>query len=162
MLLRSRWSGFISPGLTCLCGPVAAAGSLYVQRVHQPQRQGKTQALQKILTHTYSFFLKADHLYLTVSHCQMSSQLIQAVQNMNTSSSSPSELSALSDLLSQLGASFLLSLPPQQLLEVLTQPGLHRYSPAQVSGEFGSHVTFCQTLVKLFFLHHLYVFNISV
>ncbi|XP_074522914.1 stereocilin isoform X2 [Halichoeres trimaculatus] len=62
---------------------------------------------------------------------RMSSQLIQAVQNMNMSSSSPSELSALSDLLSQLGASFLLSLPSQQLLEVLTQPGLHRYSPAQ-------------------------------
>lgn len=45
----------------------------------------------------------------------------------------PPELSALSGLLPQLGAPFLLSLPTQQLLEVLSQPGLHRYSPAQVS-----------------------------
>ncbi|XP_034536394.1 stereocilin [Notolabrus celidotus] len=62
---------------------------------------------------------------------RMASWLIQAVQNVNMSSSAPAELSALSDLSSQLGTSFLLSLPSQQLLEVLTQPGSHRYSPAQ-------------------------------
>uniref|UniRef100_A0A3Q3IMP4 Stereocilin LRR domain-containing protein n=1 Tax=Monopterus albus TaxID=43700 RepID=A0A3Q3IMP4_MONAL len=56
-------------------------------------------------------------------------------QTLNVSSMAPLELSALSGLLPQLGASFLLSLPSQQLLEVLSQPGLHRYSPAQVRRE---------------------------
>ncbi|XP_060924825.1 stereocilin [Limanda limanda] len=62
---------------------------------------------------------------------RLSSWLIPALQSLNISSMAPSELSALSGLLPQLGASFLLSLPSQQLLEVLSQPGLHRYSPAQ-------------------------------
>ncbi|XP_053177657.1 stereocilin [Scomber japonicus] len=62
---------------------------------------------------------------------RLSSWLIPAVQSLNASSMAPSELSALSGLLPQLGAPFLLSLPTQQLLEVLSQPGLHRYSPAQ-------------------------------
>ncbi|KAK1891401.1 Stereocilin [Dissostichus eleginoides] len=43
----------------------------------------------------------------------------------------PQELSALSGLFPQLGTSFLLSLPSQQLLEILSQPGSHSYSPAQ-------------------------------
>ncbi|XP_019126041.2 stereocilin [Larimichthys crocea] len=62
---------------------------------------------------------------------RLSSWLIPAVQNLNVSSMAPPELSALTGLLPQLGASFLLSLPSQQLLEILSQPGLHRYSPAQ-------------------------------
>ncbi|CAJ1049138.1 stereocilin [Xyrichtys novacula] len=62
---------------------------------------------------------------------RMSSWLIQAIQTINISSVGPSELPALRALLPQLGASFLLSLPSQQLLDILTQPGLHRYSPAQ-------------------------------
>ncbi|XP_071778934.1 stereocilin [Centroberyx gerrardi] len=62
---------------------------------------------------------------------RLSSWLTPAVQTLNVSSMPSPELSALSGLLPQLGASFLQSLPSQQLLEVLTQPGLHRYSPAQ-------------------------------
>ncbi|KAF0043246.1 hypothetical protein F2P81_004583 [Scophthalmus maximus] len=62
---------------------------------------------------------------------RLSSWLIPALQALNVSSMSPQELSALSGLLPQLGASFLLSLPSQQLLEVLSQPGIHKYSPAQ-------------------------------
>ncbi|XP_074475072.1 stereocilin isoform X2 [Sebastes fasciatus] len=62
---------------------------------------------------------------------RLSSWLIPAVETLNVSSMDPSELSALSGLLPQLGASFLLSLPSQQLLEILSQPGLLRYSPAQ-------------------------------
>ncbi|XP_070688298.1 stereocilin [Pempheris klunzingeri] len=62
---------------------------------------------------------------------RLSSWLIPAVQNLNVSSMARPELSALSGLLHQLGASFLLSLPSKQLLEILSQPGLHRYSPAQ-------------------------------
>uniref|UniRef100_A0AAZ1Y063 Stereocilin LRR domain-containing protein n=1 Tax=Oreochromis aureus TaxID=47969 RepID=A0AAZ1Y063_OREAU len=62
---------------------------------------------------------------------RLSSWLIPAVQTLNVSSMAPPELSALSGLLPQLGASFLLSLPSDQLLEVLSQPGLHTYSPAQ-------------------------------
>ncbi|XP_040896046.1 stereocilin-like [Toxotes jaculatrix] len=62
---------------------------------------------------------------------RLSSWLIPAVQTLNVSSMAPPELSALSGLLPQLGASFLLSLPSQQLLEVLSQPGLRKYSPAQ-------------------------------
>ncbi|XP_070759951.1 stereocilin [Enoplosus armatus] len=80
-------------------------------------------------------------LWQQLAHCvskgfisargRLSSWLIPAVQNLNVSSMAPPELSALSGLLPQLGASFLLSLPSQQLLEILSQPGLHRYSPAQ-------------------------------
>ncbi|XP_030582129.1 stereocilin [Archocentrus centrarchus] len=62
---------------------------------------------------------------------RLSSWLIPAVQNLNVSSMAPPELSALSGLLPQLGASFLLSLPSEQLLEVLSKPGLHTYSPGQ-------------------------------
>ncbi|KAM6943343.1 stereocilin [Xenentodon cancila] len=80
-------------------------------------------------------------LWLQLSQCmskglisasgRLSAWLIPAVQNLNISSRVSSELSALSGLLPHLGASFLLSLPSQQLLEVLSQPGMHRYSPSQ-------------------------------
>nr|XP_043885418.1 stereocilin [Solea senegalensis] len=60
---------------------------------------------------------------------RLSSWLTPALQTLNVSTMA--ELSALSALLPQLGAPFLLSLPSQQLLEILSQPGLHRYSPAQ-------------------------------
>ncbi|XP_068173270.1 stereocilin [Antennarius striatus] len=62
---------------------------------------------------------------------RLSSWLIPTIQNLNISTIAPPELSALTSLLPQLGASFLLSLPSQQVLEVLSQPGLHTYSPAQ-------------------------------
>ncbi|XP_028293866.1 stereocilin isoform X2 [Gouania willdenowi] len=62
---------------------------------------------------------------------RLSSWLKPAVHSLNVSSLSTSELSALSGLLSQSAASFLLSLPTQQLLEVLSQPRMHQYSPAQ-------------------------------
>ncbi|KAM9765262.1 stereocilin [Menidia menidia] len=62
---------------------------------------------------------------------RLSSWLIPAVKTLNISSMTSAELSALSGLLPQLGASFLLSLPSPQLLEVLSQPGFHSYSPAQ-------------------------------
>ncbi|KAL7406680.1 hypothetical protein ABVT39_024498 [Epinephelus coioides] len=62
---------------------------------------------------------------------RLSSWLIPAVESLNVSNITPTEMSALSGLLPQLGASFLLSLSSQQLLEILSQPGLHRYSPAQ-------------------------------
>uniref|UniRef100_A0A3Q2VYF0 Stereocilin n=1 Tax=Haplochromis burtoni TaxID=8153 RepID=A0A3Q2VYF0_HAPBU len=55
---------------------------------------------------------------------RLSSWLIPAVQTLNVSSMAPLELSALSGLLPQLGASFLLSLPSDQLL--LFQQALHR------------------------------------
>ncbi|XP_022061624.2 stereocilin [Acanthochromis polyacanthus] len=80
-------------------------------------------------------------LWLQLSQCmskgfvsatgRLSSWLIPAVQSLNVSSMNSPELSALSGLMPQLGASFLMSLPSQQLLEVLSQPGLRRYSPAQ-------------------------------
>ncbi|XP_054626761.1 stereocilin [Dunckerocampus dactyliophorus] len=65
---------------------------------------------------------------------RLSSWLIPAVQTLNASSMAPGDLTGLSALLPQLGASFLLSLPSQQLLELLSQPGIHRYSPAQAFG----------------------------
>ncbi|XP_023153501.2 stereocilin [Amphiprion ocellaris] len=80
-------------------------------------------------------------LWLQLSQCmskgfisasgRLSSWLVPAVQSLNVSSMNSPELSALSGLLPQLGASFLMSIPSQQLLEVLSQPGLHRFSPAQ-------------------------------
>ncbi|KAF6722704.1 Stereocilin [Oryzias melastigma] len=62
---------------------------------------------------------------------RLSSWLIPAVQTLNVSAMASPQLSALSGLLPHLGAPFLLSLPTQQLLEVLSKPGLHKYLPAQ-------------------------------
>ncbi|KAM4597444.1 stereocilin [Fundulus diaphanus] len=63
---------------------------------------------------------------------RLSSWLIPAASTrLNISSVTSSELSALSALLPQLGASILLSLPSQRLLEILSQPGFHTYPPAQ-------------------------------
>ncbi|XP_059202385.1 stereocilin [Centropristis striata] len=80
-------------------------------------------------------------LWQQLAHCmskgfistsgRLSSWLLPAVETLNVSSMAPPELSALSGLLPQLGASFLLSLPLKQLLEILSKPGLHRYTPAQ-------------------------------
>ncbi|KAF3686384.1 Stereocilin Precursor [Channa argus] len=66
---------------------------------------------------------------------RLSSWLVPAVQALNVSSMSLPELSALRGLLPELGASFVLHLPSSQLLEVLSQPGLHRYPPAQLTME---------------------------
>ncbi|KAM4743938.1 stereocilin [Anableps anableps] len=69
---------------------------------------------------------------LISSSGRLSSWLTPAVSTrLNISSVTSSELSALSGLLPQLGASFLLSLTSQRLLEILSQPGFHTYSPAQ-------------------------------
>ncbi|KAM9860994.1 stereocilin [Aulostomus maculatus] len=62
---------------------------------------------------------------------RLSSWLMPAVQTLNASSMAPPELSVLTGALPQLGASFLLSLPSQQLVEILSRPGIQRYSPAQ-------------------------------
>ncbi|MED6240942.1 hypothetical protein ATANTOWER_010954, partial [Ataeniobius toweri] len=63
---------------------------------------------------------------------RLSSWLIPAVSTrLNISSVTSSELSALSGLLPQLGASFLLSLPSERLLEIFSQPGFRTFSPAQ-------------------------------
>ncbi|XP_056135330.1 stereocilin [Lampris incognitus] len=62
---------------------------------------------------------------------RLSSWLIPAVQKLNASSMSSADLPTLVGLLPELGAPFLQSLPTQQLLELLTQPGLHPYSPSQ-------------------------------
>nr|XP_054588123.1 stereocilin [Nothobranchius furzeri] len=81
-------------------------------------------------------------LWQQLSHCiskglisasgRLSSWLIPAVSaKLNISSMASSDLSALGGLLPHLGTSFLLSLPSQQLQEILSEPGLHRYSPAQ-------------------------------
>ncbi|TNM91167.1 hypothetical protein fugu_003456 [Takifugu bimaculatus] len=60
---------------------------------------------------------------------RLHSWLAPTVENFSTME--PLHLSALSRLLPQLGAPFLLSLPSQLLLELLSQPGIRRYSPAQ-------------------------------
>ncbi|XP_051919410.1 stereocilin-like isoform X1 [Hippocampus zosterae] len=62
---------------------------------------------------------------------RLSYWLVPAMRTLNASSMAPAELTGLSALLPQLGASFLLSLSSQQLLELLSQPGIDRYSPAQ-------------------------------
>uniref|UniRef100_A0A3B3UKX1 Stereocilin-like n=1 Tax=Poecilia latipinna TaxID=48699 RepID=A0A3B3UKX1_9TELE len=72
---------------------------------------------------------------LISSSGRLSSWLIPAVSSrLNISSMTSSELSALSGLLPQLGASFLLSLTSQRLLEILSEPGFHTFSPAQDLG----------------------------
>uniref|UniRef100_A0A3P9LWU6 Stereocilin n=1 Tax=Oryzias latipes TaxID=8090 RepID=A0A3P9LWU6_ORYLA len=68
---------------------------------------------------------------LISSSGRLSSWLIPAVQTLNISTMASPQLSALSGLLPHLGAPFLLSLPTQQILEILSKPALHKYSPAQ-------------------------------
>ncbi|XP_072321516.1 stereocilin [Eucyclogobius newberryi] len=62
---------------------------------------------------------------------RLSSWLVPAVQSLNASSMAPQDLFALSGALPELGASFLLPLPSEQLIDVLSQPGIPQYSPAQ-------------------------------
>ncbi|KAM9826765.1 stereocilin [Syngnathus typhle] len=62
---------------------------------------------------------------------RLSSWLVPAMRMLNASSMAPAALTGLSALLPQLGASFLKSLPSQQLLELLSKPGIGKYSPAQ-------------------------------
>ncbi|KAK0150058.1 Stereocilin [Merluccius polli] len=66
---------------------------------------------------------------------RLSTWLLPAVEALDASSMSSAELSALSGLLPQLGASFLQSLSTKQLLELLTRPGLPSYLPAQLTME---------------------------
>ncbi|XP_062327767.1 stereocilin [Osmerus eperlanus] len=62
---------------------------------------------------------------------RMSYWLVQVIQPLNASTLPPPALATLKGLLPQLGASFLQSLSSFQLLELLTQPGLPTYPPAQ-------------------------------
>ncbi|XP_048886623.1 stereocilin isoform X2 [Brienomyrus brachyistius] len=57
--------------------------------------------------------------------------LALAVRHLDASSLSPPELSALRGLLPRLGASFLQPFPAPRLLQILSQPGLPSYPPAQ-------------------------------
>uniref|UniRef100_A0A3P8V8D0 Stereocilin n=1 Tax=Cynoglossus semilaevis TaxID=244447 RepID=A0A3P8V8D0_CYNSE len=75
---------------------------------------------------------------------RLSSWLIPAVKTVNISSLSPPSLpglQGLTDLLPQLGSPVLLSLPSQQMMELLSQPGLHRYPPAQALGQIAGGMT---------------------
>ncbi|XP_061669972.1 stereocilin-like [Syngnathoides biaculeatus] len=62
---------------------------------------------------------------------RLSSWLIPALRTLDASSMAPAELTGLGALLPQLGSSFLRSIPSQQLLELLSQPGIGGFSPAQ-------------------------------
>ncbi|XP_024275150.2 stereocilin-like [Oncorhynchus tshawytscha] len=62
---------------------------------------------------------------------KLSLWLVQAVRPLNASTLPPPALATLRGLLPQLGAPFLQSLPSLQLLDLLTQPGLPSFSPAQ-------------------------------
>ncbi|KAJ7986178.1 hypothetical protein DPEC_G00348080 [Dallia pectoralis] len=62
---------------------------------------------------------------------RLSFWLVQAVRPINASTLPHPALASLRGLLPQLGAPFLLSLPPPQVLDLLIQPGLPSFSPAQ-------------------------------
>ncbi|XP_077569515.1 stereocilin [Stigmatopora nigra] len=62
---------------------------------------------------------------------RLSSWLIPAMQASNASHMAAAELKDLSALLPQLGASFLLSLPSQRLVDLFSQTGMGQCSPAQ-------------------------------
>ncbi|XP_068435116.1 stereocilin [Clinocottus analis] len=102
--------------LACYLDPVDLGSFLQDSAVSSALRQQLAQCMSKGFISTSG---------------RLSSWLIPASETLNVSSMAPTELSALSGLLPQLGASLLLSLPSQLLLETLSQPGLHRYSPAQ-------------------------------
>lgn len=57
MLPGPSGAGFISSGLSCVLGSLAAAGSVRVQGVHQCQRQGKHHIFYKSLTSSVTVFL---------------------------------------------------------------------------------------------------------
>lgn len=86
MLPGSSGAGFISSGLRCVLGSLAAAGSVHVQGVHQCQRQGKRHILFKSLTSSITvFFCAVPHdVWLTVELC-----LWTAVLLVDTSRSEP-------------------------------------------------------------------------
>uniref|UniRef100_A0A3B3T1A3 Stereocilin n=1 Tax=Paramormyrops kingsleyae TaxID=1676925 RepID=A0A3B3T1A3_9TELE len=63
---------------------------------------------------------------------QLSHWLALAVRHLDASSLSPQELSALRGLLPHLGASFLQPFSTPRLLQILSQPGLPSYPPAQI------------------------------
>ncbi|XP_023669689.1 stereocilin isoform X3 [Paramormyrops kingsleyae] len=62
---------------------------------------------------------------------RLSHWLALAVRHLDASSLSPQELSALRGLLPHLGASFLQPFSTPRLLQILSQPGLPSYPPAQ-------------------------------
>lgn len=128
VLPGSTGSGFISSGCSSLSGSAATARSVHVRGLHKWKWQGKQDLEQRCSRFTC---LCVVGLTLPVLPWQLHSWLVPAVENISTAD--PLQLSALSSLLPQLGAPFLLSLPSQLLLELLSQPGIHKYSPAQVS-----------------------------
>ncbi|KAG7468151.1 hypothetical protein MATL_G00139840 [Megalops atlanticus] len=68
---------------------------------------------------------------LTSASGRLSHWLVLAVRDLNSSALSSPALTSLRGLLPQLGASFLQPLPSSQVLDLLSQPGLSRYPPAQ-------------------------------
>ncbi|KAJ8247493.1 hypothetical protein GJAV_G00247040 [Gymnothorax javanicus] len=62
---------------------------------------------------------------------RLSHWLLQALRPMNASGLSSPALNSLRGLLPHLGASFLLAFPFPQVLDLLSQPGMPRYPPAQ-------------------------------
>lgn len=64
MLPGSNGPGFISPGLSCVLGSLAAAVSVHVQGLYQCQRQGKQHMLSSPIQNT---FFKPQTFSITVS-----------------------------------------------------------------------------------------------
>lgn len=126
--------GLVPSGCSSLCCSVATAGSVHVRGLHKWERQGEQDLEQHLCESAHSPICLL--LLSLVFLWQLHSWLAPTVENFSTME--PLHLSALSGLLPQLGAPFLLLLPSQLLLELLSQPGIHRYSPAQVSREVSS------------------------
>ena len=87
----------------------------------------------------------------------MSYWLVQVIQPLNASTLPPPVLATLRGLLPQLGASFLQSLSSFQLLELLTQPGLPTYPPAQVDNSIKKQHAVQNLLLDIYvyFLYHI-------
>lgn len=134
MLPGATGPGLVPSGCSSLCCSVATALSVHVRGLHKWEWQGE-QDLEHFCESARSVSVVAQPVFLW----QLHAWLAPTVENFSTME--PLHLSALSGLLPQLGAPFLLSLPSQLLLELLSQPGIHRYSPAQVSREFVSQVS---------------------
>ena len=84
---------------------------------------------------------------------QLSHWLDLALGSLNASALAPAVLASLQGLLPQLGAEFLMPLSSAELLQLLTQPQIPTYSPAQV----GIHtLTFTYTY-KHIHTHTLYI-----
>lgn len=126
LLPGSTGPGFIPSGSSSLSGSVATALPVHIGGVHKRERQGERD-LEEEQVECLCVVGRPSLAFLR----QLHSWVAPAVENVSTMD--PLQLAALGGLLPQLGAPFLLSLPSQLLLELLSQPGITRYSPAQVS-----------------------------